>query len=185
MGNFSQGAHWKGFDVLIAAWARIQGLFPHAELIMVGGGDDTPWREMARSLNCHDTIRWAGATDHPATFYREAGVFVLPSRVEGMSNALLEAMSWGLPCAVSDIPGNAALIRHGENGLLVPVGNAQALACSVCRLLHRRDLRERLGASARRTVETRHSIQGVSRQMGALYRSLVPPRAATTCRPYL
>jgi glycosyltransferase involved in cell wall biosynthesis len=56
-----------------------------------------------------------------------ADVFVLPSRREGLSVALMEAMSAGLACIVTDLPGNRALIEHGETGLVVPVGDVTAL----------------------------------------------------------
>jgi len=83
---------------------------------------------------------------------------VLPSLSEGMSNALLEYMAAGKPVVATAVGGNVEVIRDRENGLLVPVGDAAALAKAVLELVRDRDLAQRLGAAARRTVEERFDV---------------------------
>jgi glycosyltransferase involved in cell wall biosynthesis len=90
--------------------------------------------------------------DLPA-LYRAATVFALPSRVEGTPNALLEAMSFGLPVVVSDgAPGLLEVIEHEVTGLVVPVNNPAKLAAALRRLGEDAELRRRLGAAARERV---------------------------------
>ena len=82
-----------------------------------------------------------------------ATIFALPSRVEGTPNALLEAMSCGLPVIVSDgAPGPLELVQDGKTGLVVPVNDAPALAAALSRLARDGGLRDRLGNAARQRV---------------------------------
>jgi glycosyltransferase involved in cell wall biosynthesis len=173
VGNLSQGAHWKAFDILIQAWAVVSRQIPDAHLTLVGGGDPTPWEALAARLGCRGSLSFAGRTEHPEDFYRRAAAFVLPSRVEGMSNALLEAQSWGLPCVVSDIPGNTAVVSDGVNGLVVPAGDAPALAGALVRLLGDPTLRTRLGAVARRRAEEEYDEERVVSRLIGIYREVV------------
>ena len=104
---------------------------------------------------------------------QKADLFVLPSRAEGMSNALLEAMTFGLPVVASDVPGNAHLIQHNVNGLLFESENPEALAKSLSLLLGQASLREKLGKEARRTIDARYSLDSVADQYIKLYRKLL------------
>ncbi|MCI5210912.1 MAG: glycosyltransferase, partial [Candidatus Electrothrix sp. ATG2] len=109
VGNFTQGASNKGFDILLTAWAEVSKVLGKAQLVMVGGGDASCWINFIRQLGCSDSVRFVGSVDDPSPFFASAELFVLPSRHEGMSNALLEAQSWGLPAVVSDISANVAV----------------------------------------------------------------------------
>ena len=173
VGNFSQGAIWKAFDVLLDAWVQVHRHCPGALLKIVGGGDPTPWTERARSLGIDDSIVFAGRVPQTEPFFRKAGLFVLPSRVEGMSNALLEAMSWGLPSVVSDIPGNRAVIDHEVNGLVVQVNNSGALAESIVRLLNNPTLRSSLGIRARKKAESEYDIHRVTDRLVEIYQTVL------------
>jgi glycosyltransferase involved in cell wall biosynthesis len=170
VGNFSQGALLKAFDVLLDAWGQVNRDCPEATLTFVGGGDPSPWLDRARKNGIVDSIVFAGRVPDTGPFFRQAGIFTLPSRVEGMSNALLEAMSWGLPCVVSDIPGNCAVIDHGVNGLVVPVNNAVALAESMVRLLKNPSLRSSLGFNARKKAESEYDVRCVTDRLIEIYR---------------
>jgi glycosyltransferase involved in cell wall biosynthesis len=172
VGNFSQGSHWKAFDVLIKAWRRVVAAKPSASLVMVGGGDSTPWKRLARTLGCDGSIVWCGPTADPGPHYVNAAIFVLPSRIEGMSNALLEAQSHGLPCVVSGIPGNTAVVAHGVNGWVVPVGDDQALAAAILALLNDSACRMRLGNAARTRAGRHFSLDAVVGRLAGIYRLL-------------
>lgn len=177
VGNFSQGAHWKAFDVLLDAWAIVQRAVPEARLLLVGGGDTGPWEALAARLGCRTSVTFTGRAERPEDHYSRAAVFVLPSRVEGMSNALLEAQSWGLPCVVSDIPGNTAVVSDGENGLVAPVGDARALAAALIRLLGDSALRAELGSAARRRAEAEFAQERIVDRLMGIYSAIAASEA--------
>ena len=172
VGNFSQSVEEKAFDVLLEAWAMVAQKDPLAHLVLLGDGDSTPWRNMADALGLGASVRFAGWVAEPSDYYRRAAMFVLPSRSEGMSNALLEAQSWGLPCVVSDIPGNRAVVADGANGLIVPAGNVQALADAVVHLLGDAELRGRLGRAGREKAGKEFGLPTVAERLATVYRRL-------------
>lgn len=179
VGNFSQGASHKAFDVLIQAWSEVCRKRPSVHLTMVGGGDYSIWEKLAEDLGCRNSISFVGAVNNPENFYCRASVFVLPSRHEGMSNALLEAQSWGIPCVVSDIPGNAAIVDHGINGLLFPVDDYLKMAEAILKLLSDNNLRIGLGRKARVKVEKEFDLKRITDRLVNTYEAAV---AAKTLR---
>ena len=171
--NFNQESHLKAYDILIKAWQQVWARKPQARLTMIGGGDCLPWRNLARRLGCADSIAFVGSIIDLDRFFIASDVFVLPSRTEGMSNALLETQSWGIPAVVSDIPGNLAVVIDGGNGLVVPVNNVGALAEAILRLLADPGLRIRLGRNARQRMSETFSLPIVSARIEALYREMI------------
>ena len=139
---------------------------------MVGGGDARPWEEYAAKLGIGDSVRFPGESRDVDSSYRQAAVFVLPSKCEGMSNALLEAQSWGIPAVVSDIPGNRAVIEDGVNGIVFPVGDAQRLAAGIVRLLDSPTERQAMGHAGRRRMVQEFSIDTVAARLAGVYREV-------------
>jgi glycosyltransferase involved in cell wall biosynthesis len=172
--NFSQSVEQKAFDVLLNAWNLVSQAEPAARLFLLGDGDRTQWEGMVKAMRLESSAQFTGWTPDPAEYYRRAALFVLPSRWEGMSNSLLEAQSWGLACVVSDIPGNRAVVEDGLNGLVVPVGDEQALAQAILRLLGDDALREKLGGNARRRMMANYSIDSVALHLRGIYERLSP-----------
>ena len=121
---------------------------------MVGEGRrEGELRALAASLGIAPRVDWHGVVRDPYAFYHTASIFALPSRVEGTPNALLEAMSCGLPVVVTDsAPGPLELVDDGETGLVVPGGDARALAEALRLLARDEALRRRLGEAARERV---------------------------------
>ena len=169
VGNLTQGAAHKAFDVLLEAWAQVTTVRPGVRLCIAGAGDPAPWRTMAHKLGCLECIRFVGHVDDLSDLYREAALLVLPSRGEGMSNALLEAMAWGLPAVVSDIPGNRQLVDDGIQGRVVPVGAVGALAQAILDLLADAGMRRHMGAAARTRVRQSCTLEAVVDQLCAAY----------------
>lgn len=147
----------KDLGVLLQAAARIrqhQGI----ELLLAGDG---PEREelakLAEALGLAAQVRFLGWTPRaelPA-LYRSADLFALPSRDEGMPNALLEAMASGLPVVATCIAGSEELVEEGRNGYLVPVGDAEALALRLDWLAGEPALRACFGVESRARACTR------------------------------
>ena len=100
-------------------------------------------------------------------------MFVLPSRFEGLSLALLEAMAAGRPVVATAVSGTVEVVQDGETGILVPPEDAAALAQGIVRVLENREEARRLGAAARQRVLTHYTISAVARQYEALYEELV------------
>lgn len=144
----------KAQDVLLDAFALLGDEFNEWRLGIIGDGRyEGALRKQAARLRVEDRVDWHGVVNDPHAFYHIARIFALPSRVEGMSNALLEAMSCGLPVIVSDgAPGPLELVEDGVTGLVVPVNDAPALAAALRRLAADESLRKRLGQAARERV---------------------------------
>jgi glycosyltransferase involved in cell wall biosynthesis len=144
----------KAQEVLLEAFALMGDDLGDWRLAVVGDGRlQNELHARAVGLGIDDRVDWHGVVSDPYVFYRNATIFALPSRVEGTPNALLEAMSCGLPVIVSDgAPGPLELVQDGETGLVVPVNDAPALAAALTRLARDGGLRDRLGAAARARV---------------------------------
>lgn len=140
----------KGYDVLLQAFAQISRDAPACRLIVAGDGDLRHELEgQARTLGLADRVEWAGRTADPYAYYAKADIFVLPSRYEGTPNALLEAMSFGLPCVVTNAsPGPLEFVEADVTGLVVPTEDHEKLAAALASLIADGGLRKRLGAAA-------------------------------------
>jgi glycosyltransferase involved in cell wall biosynthesis len=100
-------------------------------------------------------------------------VFALPSRAEGISNTILEAMASGLPVVATDVGGNAELVAEGETGMLVPAQDPHAMAQALLRYTSDAALRHTHGAAGRSRVERNFSIDNMVERYTRLYQSLL------------
>lgn len=146
--------HWqKALDVLLMAFAQLPPTLG-CSLVLVGRGEeDKSLKDLAQQLGIASRIHWVGHVDNPFIFYRSASLFAQPSRHEGMSNALLEAMSCGLAPVVSDAAtGSLELVENEVSGLIVPVEDPAALAHALTRLLQDQKLTRSLGHQAQQRL---------------------------------
>lgn len=141
----------KAQDILLQAFQLLPKTMAHWQLVLIGQGELTiQLQKLARELGIAERVLWPGQVENPFSYYRSASIFALPSRHEGMSNALLEAMHCGLPAIVNDAcPGSLELVKNDINGLVTPVDNPQALAKAIVRLAEDENLRNSLGAAAK------------------------------------
>jgi glycosyltransferase involved in cell wall biosynthesis len=146
----------KGFDLLIRAFARIAADRPSWRLTIWGEGDERALLQaLVRDLGLEERIRLPGVTREHGAWVEGAGLFVLSSRYEGLPNVLLEAMAAGLPVVAFDCPhGPAEIITAGENGLLVPPEDVEALAASLAKLMADENERRRLARNAQAIAQT-------------------------------
>ncbi len=145
----------KGFDLLIRAFGNCAGKYKDWSLVIVGeGGERQNLQELAMTIGIGDRVRLPGRLPDPSEMLTHADLFVLPSRFEGFPNALLEAMACGLPVIAADCPsGPSEIIRHGVDGVLVPVDDVGALSEAMDRLMADDVERERLGSRAVEVVD--------------------------------
>ncbi len=154
--NVGRLTRQKGQDALIEAFARIVQAHQEWRLVIVGTGEcEAVLRQLAARHGIADYVIFAGQVDDPFAYYRAARIFALPSRFEGTPNAMLEAMSAGLPCVVSDASsGPLEYVADNETGLVVAVDDIEQLTAALGRLIEAPDLRSRLGAAAAERVES-------------------------------
>lgn len=166
----------KGLDILLRAFGRLCRQQHDMRLVLRLVGDG-PLRgsleTLVAQLGLQNRVDFTGLRDDVLQELQQADVFVLPSRAEGLSNALLEAMTCGLPVVVSDIPGNREVIADHVNGLRFMVDDVDCLADSLAELLSQRDLRRQLGCAARHTVERHYSLSDVATRYERLYKALL------------
>jgi glycosyltransferase involved in cell wall biosynthesis len=122
----------KDFELLIRAFARLRRTQP-ARLVVLGEGPERRnLEQLARRLGVARDVDLPGFTANPYAFMARADVFALASRVEGLSNAIIEALACGCPVVSTDCPnGPAEVLEHGRYGRLVPVGDDTALAGAI------------------------------------------------------
>jgi len=169
----------KGFDVLIRAAAIIRREFPTAELLIVGNPHaEEPehvreLHELARTLGLGEGVRFLGGLEDVYSVLRASDVFCLPSRSEGFSNALLQAMACSLPCVATRVGGNAEAIEDGVSGLLVPAEAPEVTADRILRLLRQPEDARRMGQAARMRVEEKFTAQAMMANITAIYERLL------------
>ena len=120
-------------------------------------------------LGLRDRVLLLGTRNDVPSLLKSADLYVLPSRTEGLPNALLEAMVAGCPIVTTDVPGCRDLIRHEETGLLVPCGDVAALAAAMHRLLDDRDIALKFGRCAAEEVINEWHIDATYEAYAALY----------------
>jgi glycosyltransferase involved in cell wall biosynthesis len=144
-----------------------------AVLDVVGDGPD---RERLESIveteGLANAVRFHGTSDRVGGFLAQADALVLPSRAEGMSNALLEAMAAGVPGIVSAIPGNTSVVTDGLDGFVFELGDTVGLATLLARLAADRPALARAGAEARGTIKSRFSLEAIAARYRAEYDGL-------------
>ncbi len=155
----------KRLPWFIGVWSRAtEGT--SAVLVLAGSG---PERD-AIVAAVRPSVKVLDAVEDSAPLYAAADVFVLPSTSEGLSNALLEAMSSGLASVASAVGGTAQTVLDGETGLLFSRDDEAAAAAACARLARGPELVKRLGAAARRVAEERYALDAVVARLETLYR---------------
>lgn len=145
----------KGIDDLVTAVGRLPAeQRDRFRLVAAGHGEADRVRTMVARAGLDDIVEvrtWIGAEERDALLAR-AQLLVLPSTFEGMPMSVLEAMAWGVTPVVTPVGGLATLVRDGENGVVVPVGDPDALATALAKLVADDALRVALGRRARADV---------------------------------
>ena len=140
----------KGIDILIDALSILKSKNKEYQVWIAGDGPEKGnLQSQARDLAVAQNIRWLGGMNELISLYQKASLFVLPSRREGMPNALLEAMSCGLPVIISNAsPGPLEFVENGESGLIFESESSSSLAEAIDELMGDDAKRYRMGKNS-------------------------------------
>ena len=166
----------KGVREFVAAAATLRAAGVHARFALVGAADpdnpaSVPSPTLAEWGERGDVELW-GQREDMVEVFRAAHVACLPSYLEGLPKALIEAAACGLPIVTTDVPGCREVVHHGENGFLVPAREDAPLAQALRTLIDDADLRARFGAASRQRAEREFSLAQVVASHLALYDEL-------------
>lgn len=164
----------KSLPVLLESFAHALQDCPELRLTLVGDGAERfALESLTQELGLNGKVTFAGAQDEVRPYLQTADLFALPSVSEGISNALLEAMSSGLACLATPVGGNAEVLDQGRCGVLLPGGDVAAWSLALSRLGKDRELRERLGTAALRRVLDVYDFSVVGAHYEDLYQTLL------------
>lgn len=163
----------KGVHILLKAFHQVLEKGISADLHIAGDGPEKETlQSLARDLEITDRIYFYGSVDNVAPLLQKSDIFVLPSSVEGLPNALLEAMACGLAVVTTRIGGNTQVIENGINGLLIDPDSSHQLTNALMKILKEKTLSEKLGQNARKTIEADFSIDHITTEYEKLYKEL-------------
>lgn len=163
----------KGFDLLVEAWSRVHAAASDWQLHIYGNGPDREaLQRQIDQVGLTDSVTLYPATPDIFDRYAESSIYVLSSRYEGYGLVLAEAMSCGVPCVSFNCPyGPADIIRNGEDGILVPNGDVQALADGLLTYIRDVARRQHDGQLARQNIQ-RFSADYIMGQWELLFKTL-------------
>ncbi len=164
----------KGFDYLLQAWKLVHAKHTGWRLDIFGQG---PWKEKLDAFISENALGnsafLCGTTMDVKSEYLKSTFYVMSSRYEGLPMVLIEAMVCGLPLVSFDCEcGPREVIKEGENGFLVPMGDVEQLADAMCRLIEDKELRERMSAKGKECA-SRYSLESIMPQWVGLFDELV------------
>ena len=166
----------KNYFMLLDAFALVAAYYPNYVLRIFGKGSvERQLKSYSKQLGISDKVAFEGFSSDVHEQIKNSEIFVLPSDFEGLPNALMEAMAMGFPVVSTDCPcgGPRMLIINQENGLLVPVGNKEAMAKAICQFIESSDLREKCGKEAYK-ARNQYSLDKILNKWEDLFHNLIP-----------
>ena len=164
----------KDYPSLLAAMARLRDAGREFRLCMIGDGPELPGlRRLAADQGLEERVEFTGAINGVDAWYRKFDLFVMSSVQEGLPLALLEAMSYAIPCVATDVGAISAALDDGVEGTIVPPGDPVALADAIDRYFDDPALRTMHGNSGRERIRRDFSIEAVAERHLGLYRQLL------------
>lgn len=180
----------KGIDVLLKAWAKVMQQEKKLKLLIVGDGPlKSELKRLSKSLGLIGSVEFTGLVYSVEKYLRYADLFILPSRAEGLPNALLEAMSYGISCIATNVGGNGELFETenrrispggyliARNGLLVNPDDVKGLSEAILYLIRNGRVREEIGRRSRMFIQENYSIDLVADRYIALYQRMLEGRS--------
>ena len=167
----------KGHDVLLRAAALVIQEYPQATFSIAGEVLEPAFfahlQALVHDLHLETHVTFTGGITDLPSHLGTAGIFALPSRSEGFSNAIIEAMAAGLPVVATDVGGNGEAIEHGRTGFIVPPEDPASLAEAILRLLADTTLAQAMGTAGRQRVLDRFTTDAMMRKTTGTYARLL------------
>lgn len=164
----------KGYADLIKAFAKIAKKYPDWKVVFAGNGEI----ENAKNIATEDGISnqivflgWINGKKKEETF-QKASIYCLASDGEGFPMGVLDAWAYGIPCVVTPVGGIPDIVKDGINGLIFPVGDIEALASKLEKLITNRDLRKKIVGETDKYVNNDFNVSSINKKLGQIYSSL-------------
>jgi glycosyltransferase involved in cell wall biosynthesis len=171
VGNLTQQPA-KGIDILLFAWKQVVKEFSNASLEIAGSGDVEAYQKFVEENKIYNVVFTGRQSDIKARL-QASDIFVLPSRREGMSNALMEAMACAMPVVATRVSGSEDLIENNISGLLVPVSDVNGLASALVKLMSDPELVIQMGSRGYDSVRSKCDLMIVAEKYKSLYNKIV------------
>lgn len=167
----------KGIDVLVQAASLVCRKHPKTLFLIVGRKSEQEYcRELENkisSLGLAENFRFLGSREDVFAILRMSDAFCLPSRSEGFSNALIEAMASKLPCVATNVGGNSEVVKHGETGFIVASEDLQDLAARLIYLLDDPSLATEMGLRGEEVIQSQFTVQAMIGGLVQVYQELL------------
>ncbi len=166
----------KGYEVMIRALPVILDSWPDTQYLIIGAGEpayERTVRSLVKVLQLEKHVRFVGFQESVSRYLAAMDVYVHPALMEGFGIALLEAMAMCKPVVATATGGVPEIVRDGETGILVPPGDADALARAVVNLLADSPRRVAFGQAGRDRLASRFTVDAMLSQLTAVYETLI------------
>ncbi|RSL17548.1 glycosyltransferase involved in cell wall biosynthesis [Edaphobacter aggregans] len=167
----------KGHDIFIKAAASIVQRFPNVSFSIAGDVLEPDYfaelQALVRDLNLSNHFHFVGGITNIHEYLSTADIFALPSRSEGFSNAIVEAMAASLPVIATNVGGNAEAVKDGVNGFLVPLEDPAALSAAIAHLLSDPSQAKAMGLAGKALVAERFTTEAMMNRISTTYRNLL------------
>jgi glycosyltransferase involved in cell wall biosynthesis len=177
----------KGHDIFIKAAASIIAQFPQVSFNIAGDVLEPDYFEelqnLIRTLNLSGRFHFVGGVANLREYLSTADIFVLPSRSEGFSNAIVEAMAASLPVVATDVGGNAEAVTDGVSGFIVPSDDRAALAAAITRLLSDPSKAREMGAAGKKLASEKFTTDAMMQQITLAYARLLARKPSEALLP--
>jgi L-malate glycosyltransferase len=167
----------KGHDVFIRAASSVAAQFPDVTFSIAGDVLEPDYfaelQALVRDLNLSERFHFPGGVTNLRKHLSAADIFVLPSRSEGFSNAIVEAMAASLPVVATNVGGNAEAVQDGVSGVIVSPEDPDALAAAIVQLLSDPAKAKQMGTEGKRLAAEKFTTEAMMTQITSVYRSLL------------
>lgn len=164
----------KGNETLLKGFALIASKYPKWKIIFAGNGETDKAQNIAKNLSIAEQVTFTGwiSGKEKETVFQESSIYCLASNGEGFPMGMLDAWAYGIPCVVTPVGGIPDIIIDNKNGLIFPIGDFQALAKQLEKLITNKDLRERIVKESDKYVNGIFNIDNINKQLDIIYSTL-------------